>query len=261
MLPDEVLDAPAAETTVADAPATETTVAGALDPAEDPGGIVVPPLESIVHEYLADDPPSSVTNEDIQCVADAITGSLTTERSVEVASALADGIAPSGIPIDAITGDEADLIVAAAELCLDWATVLTDAFVPEGIDPTEPPGLRECYAAASSADGYALTVLRMTLIDSPADEAALLPFVADCLGDVFRAEQTASMEQVGVSPEGQACVLDAMDFDSITALMLDQAPPSDEAAGLAMLDMMSAFSECLTNEEMGNVLGPRPSKN
>ena len=89
-LPDEMSDAPAVE---------------------DPNGMSGPSLESIVLEYLTEDQPPGVTDEDVQCVADAITGSLTTERSTEVATALADGIAPSGIPVDAITEDEADSVV------------------------------------------------------------------------------------------------------------------------------------------------------
>ena len=75
---------------------------------------------------------------------------------------------------------------------------------------------------------------------------------ASCFSDVFRAEQAASMEQAGISPASQACVLEAADFDLLTSSMADQVPSDDVAAQL-MLSMMSALTECFTDEELQQI--------
>ena len=109
-------------------------------------------LETVVYEYLAEDPPPTLTDENLRCVADAVVGSLTPERAVEVAAVLADGSAPLGIPISALIDEEVDLIAASVEPCLDWATVIAESFAFEGADSDALPGLLECYTAAAQAD-------------------------------------------------------------------------------------------------------------
>ena len=231
---------------------TTTTVEGTVGPEESSGMTDEISLEAIVYEYLADDPPPTVTDENLRCVTDAVVGSLTPERSAEIALVLAAGSAPLAIPIGALTDEEADLIAASAEPCLDWAMLIADGIASEGPNSSAPPGLQECYAAAAQADGFTQVALRVAIFNSPEDEAALFPFVASCFRDVFLAEQAASMEQAGISPASQACVLEAVDFDLLTASMVGQVPSDDVAAQL-MLGMMSALTECFTDEELQQI--------
>ena len=255
-VPEEVPDLVDEE--MPDGSTTTVAVSDAPDLDEGTGMTDGPSLGVLVHSFLSEDPPPGVTDADVQCVTDAVTGAFSTERSDEVALALADGIAQLGIPIDVVTSEEADLIAASAEPCIDWAAALAGNFAVD--DPSVPPGLSDCFTAASQNEGFPQAALRGAIFDSPEAEATLLSFVADCLADVFRAEQAASLELAGVSPEGQACVIEAMDFDFLTQTMVERTTTDDDTAGLAMLDMMSALAGCLTEEELQNVLGPMPNE-
>ncbi|MCY4164192.1 MAG: peptidylprolyl isomerase [bacterium] len=217
-------------------------------------------LGSAVLTILSSDAglPESITDSQIECLADSVALSLEPQRIAELAineATLREAYNTGGSFLlgdrFGITGSEQDKLVNSATACADWRGVLTDTMTALAA----PPEVASCYGEEVSTEGIGFLISGLFisaegLLDGQTDSASeeisrLLRACFDLRDFLF----DSLVAQQGISVESAQCVVDNMS-DELVDAYLDLDPSNQEAAAPIFAELQDIQSRCFTEEEL-----------
>jgi hypothetical protein len=216
------------------------------------GGLVA---ESLAQGVGADD--SIVAGGEEECFTSGLSQAIGAERFAEL-DAVAAGTDDMAEVFAQMTDPELDALVGVISTCIDVEAMLTAEMTGDELSPEAVA----CLAGAFAEEDILHSLIRATMTgEDPSTNPEFMAIMiqvmtGDCvepMEDMLVAEFVAG----GMSADSAACVADKFLrgglLESLLNTMLSGTDfPTDPEL---QNQMMSAFTECLTPEEMGNLSG------
>lgn len=203
----------------------------------------------------ADDP--VVTGGEEECLTSGLSQTIGAERFAEL-DALAAGATDMSVVFSQMTDPELDALVDVISTCIDVEALLTEEMTGEELSPEAVA----CFAGTLSQEDTLQSLIRAMLTgEDPTTNPEFITLMIqvmteDCV-EPLEAMLVDEFVAGGMSEEGAACVADRFMrgglFEAVLNAMLSE---TDITTDPELTDqMMAAFTECLTPEEMENLGG------
>ena len=240
----------------AQTPAPEPT-----ETAEGPSTAQQEVADAIFTAMIEDDErPSVVSEGQVRCLADGLSGVFSEERLSELGL---DGPSITSVYEDrgnvalfsdfGISEAEASELVDRALECLDWRSVVAEEVASEGL----PPDQANCIASEISGEGIRAVVMNALILESEGDlglrEEEVLAALQTCVDVRDMLFQTFVQE--GLSEQSARCVAEGLP-EELVEMILEGPEIEDEEAALEMMGQLLALqNRCLTPEEIESMGG------
>jgi predicted small lipoprotein YifL len=198
-----------------------------------------------------------VTGGEEECLTSGLSAAIGAERFAEL-DALAAGVDDMSVVFGQMTDLELDALVGVIGTCIDVEALLTEEMAGAELSPQAVA----CFAGTLSEEDTLKSLIRamMTGEDpetNPEFIALMIQIMTQDCAEPMEAMLVDEFSAAGMSAESAACVADKFLrgglFEALLNTMLSGTDfPTDPEL---QNQMMTAFSECLTPEELGNLGG------
>jgi len=241
-----------ASTTAVSTTTAETTTTGGVG-GYALGGLVT---ESLAQGVGADD--SIATGGEAECLASGLSQAIGAERfaELEASAGAADDMAEV---FGQMTEAEVDALVEVIGTCIDVEAMLTAEMTGAELSPEAVA----CLAGAFAEEDTLHSLIRASMTGedpstNPEFTALMVQIMTEDCVEPMEAMLIDELVASGISQEGAACVAERFMggglFAAVVGSVATGAEFGTDDPGLA-LQMMTVFSECLTDEEMGGLGG------
>jgi predicted small lipoprotein YifL len=197
------------------------------------------------------------TSEEEQCLTSGLAQAIGAERFAEL-DALAVGAADVSVVFGQMTDPELDALIEVIGTCIDVEAMLTAEMTGDELSPEAVA----CFAGSLSQEDTLKSLIKAMITgEDPATNpefmAIVIPIMTQDCVEPLEAMLIEEFLAGGMSEAGAACVADKFLrgglFEALLNTMLSGTDfPTDPEL---QNQMMSAFAECLTPEELGNLGG------